>query len=139
MLFFFFSSRRRHTRCALVTGVQTCALPISYHGSAISPVVSQASIAAWNDEAHVIENRRLYREKFEAVVPILKPVLDVSWPDAAFYLWAQTPYDEADFVRDLYGATGVTALPGSFLAREAPGTNPATRRIRLPCVDTGRT
>src|SRR3546814_2426152 len=34
VLIFFFSSRRRHTRCALVTGVQTCALPISVHGSA---------------------------------------------------------------------------------------------------------
>ncbi|MGB3291219.1 MAG: succinyldiaminopimelate transaminase [Burkholderiaceae bacterium] len=106
----------------------------TYHGSAISPVVSQASIAAWGDEAHVVENRRLYREKFEAVVPILKPVLDLDWPDAAFYLWARTPGDDADFVRDLYGATGVTALPGSFLAREAHGVNPGAGRIRIALV-----
>ncbi|MFW7341209.1 succinyldiaminopimelate transaminase [Pollutimonas sp. H1-120] len=106
----------------------------TYHGSAISPVVSQASIAAWNDEAHVIENRRLYREKFDAVVPILKPVLDLDWPDAAFYLWARTPCDDTDFVRDLYGATGVTALPGSYLAREAHGMNPGARRIRIALV-----
>jgi N-succinyldiaminopimelate aminotransferase len=106
----------------------------TYHGSAISAVVSRASIAAWGDETHVIENRRLYREKFEAVVPILAPVLNVGWPDASFYLWAQTPYADADFVRDLYGATGVTALPGSFLAREAHGINPGSGRIRIALV-----
>jgi N-succinyldiaminopimelate aminotransferase len=106
----------------------------TYHGSAISPVVSQASIAAWNDEAHVIENRRLYREKFEAVIPILKPALDLDWPDAAFYLWARTPCGDSEFVRDLYGATGVTALPGSYLAREAHGENPGAGRIRIALV-----
>lgn len=106
----------------------------TYHGSAMSPVVSQASIAAWNDEAHVVDNRRLYREKFDAVLPILEPVLGVSLPDASFYLWAQTPCSDTDFVRDLYGATGVTALPGSFLAREAHGVNPGANRIRLALV-----
>ncbi|AEC19266.1 N-succinyl-L,L-diaminopimelate aminotransferase [Pusillimonas sp. T7-7] len=106
----------------------------TYHGSAMSPVVSQASIAAWNDEAHVVDNRRLYREKFDAVLPILEPVLGVSRPDASFYLWAQTPCSDTDFVRDLYGATGVTALPGSFLAREAHGVNPGANRIRLALV-----
>jgi N-succinyldiaminopimelate aminotransferase len=106
----------------------------TYHGSAMSPVVSGASIAAWNDEAHVIENRRLYREKFQAVVPLLQPVLNVGWPDASFYLWAQTPYADDDFVRDLYGATGVTTLPGSYLAREAHGINPGTNRIRIALV-----
>lgn len=106
----------------------------TYHGSAMSPVVSQASIAAWSDEAHVAENRRLYREKFAAVVPVLAPALDIAWPDASFYLWAQTPYDDARFVRDLYAATAVTALPGSFLAREAHGINPGAGRIRIALV-----
>lgn len=106
----------------------------TYHGSAMSPVVSQASIAAWNDESHVVANRQLYREKFEAVLPILEPVLGVSRPDASFYLWAQTPCSDTDFVRDLYGATGVTALPGSFLAREAHGVNPGANRVRLALV-----
>lgn len=106
----------------------------TYHGSAMSPVVAQASIAAWNDEAHVIDNRRLYREKFDAVLPILAPVLGVDRPDASFYLWAQTPGPDTDFVRDLYGATGVTALPGSFLAREAHGVNPGASRIRIALV-----
>ncbi|MEO6984448.1 MAG: succinyldiaminopimelate transaminase [Paralcaligenes sp.] len=106
----------------------------TYHGSAISAVVSQASVAAWGDETHVIENRRLYREKFEAIVPLLKPLLNVEWPDASFYLWAKTPYSDLDFARDLYGATAVTVLPGSFLAREAHGVNPGTNRIRIALV-----
>lgn len=106
----------------------------TYHGSAMSPVVSQASIAAWTDETHVLENRRLYLEKFQAVVPILQPVLNVNWPDASFYLWAETPYADDDFVRDLYGATGVTVLPGSYLAREAHGVNPGSNRIRIALV-----
>lgn len=106
----------------------------TYHGCAMSPVVSHASIAAWNDEAHVIENRRLYREKFEAVLPILQPVLNVNWPDASFYLWAETPYADDDFVRDLYGATSITTLPGSYLAREAHGVNPGANRMRIALV-----
>src|SRR5690606_38571355 len=106
----------------------------TYHGGAISAVVAQASIAAWGDEAHVLNNRRLYREKFEAVVPLLSSVLNTDWPDAAFYLWAETPYDDGAFVQDLYAATAVTALPGSYLAREAHGVNPGTNRIRIALV-----
>ncbi|TEA78042.1 succinyldiaminopimelate transaminase [Allopusillimonas ginsengisoli] len=106
----------------------------TYHGSAMSAVVSDASIAAWQDEAHVVENRRLYREKFEAVLPVLGPLMGTGWPDASFYLWAQTPGSDTDFVRDLYGATGVTALPGSFLARSAHGVNPGAGRIRIALV-----
>ncbi|NLY28473.1 MAG: succinyldiaminopimelate transaminase [Alcaligenaceae bacterium] len=106
----------------------------TYHGSAMSPVVANASIAAWNDEEHVIQNRRLYLEKFQAVIPILEPVLNVGWPDASFYLWAQTPCNDTDFVRDLFGATHVTVLPGSYLAREAHGVNPGANRIRIALV-----
>ncbi len=106
----------------------------TYHGSAMSPVVSRASVAAWNDEAHVAENRRLYRNKFEAVYPILKPVLDVEMPDAGFYLWAGTPGGDEDLTRELYAATAVTVLPGSYLAREAHGINPGTGRIRIALV-----
>ncbi len=106
----------------------------TYHGSAMSPLVSAASIAAWTDEAHVKDNRRLYREKFEAVLPILRNVLDVQRPQASFYLWAATPGSDTAFARDLYGRTGVTVLPGSFLAREAHGVNPGQGRIRLALV-----
>ncbi len=106
----------------------------TYHGSAMSLVTARASIAAWNDEAHVQENRRLYREKFDAVLPILGPVLGVERPRAAFFLWAPTPCEDTSFVRDLHAATGVTTLPGSYLAREAHGVNPGSRRIRIALV-----
>lgn len=106
----------------------------TYHGSAISPVVSQASIAAWADEAHVVENRRMYREKFDAVVPLLSPMLNVQRPQAGFYLWAETPYADTDFTCDLYTHTAITVLPGSFLARSAHGVNPGANRIRIALV-----
>lgn len=110
----------------------------TYHGGAMSPVVQTASIAAWADEAHVEENRRLYREKFNQVTPALARVMDVRLPDASFYLWAGIPeslgLDDADFARELYAATGVTVLPGSYLAREANGRNPGAGRVRMALV-----
>lgn len=110
----------------------------TYHGGAMSPVVQTASIAAWADEAHVEENRRLYREKFNQVTPVLARVMDVRLPDASFYLWAGIPeslgLDDADFTRELYAATGVTVLPGSYLAREANGRNPGAGRVRMALV-----
>ena len=106
----------------------------TYHGSAMSPVVSAASIAAWHDEAHVIENRAQYRAKFDAVLPILQPVLDVARPDASFYLWAGTPGDDAVFVRDLLTHTNVTLLPGSYVGRVINGVNPGQNRIRIALV-----
>ena len=106
----------------------------TYHGSAMSPAVAAASIAAWNDEGHVIANRREYAKKFSALQPRLARVLPCAMPDAAFYLWAATPGDDATFARDLYAAENVTVLPGSFLAREAHGTNPGRHRIRIALV-----
>ena len=116
----------------------------TYHGGAMSPVVQAASIAAWNDEAHVVENRRLYREKFAQVTPLLAEVLDVALPDASFYLWAGVPQrfashtpglgaDEA-FARELLAQYNVTALPGSYLARTVQGANPGAGRVRLALV-----
>ena len=106
----------------------------TYHGSALSPVVSAASIAAWQDEAHVIDNRQQYRAKFDAVLPILEPVLNVKRPDASFYLWAGTKGPDADFVRDLLTHTNVTTLPGSFVGRTVNGVNPGQNRIRIALV-----
>lgn len=110
----------------------------TYHGSAMGGAVQAASAAAWGDEAHVQENRRLYRDKFAQVMPILQPVMDVRLPDASFYLWAGVPPafggDDAAFARALYAACHVTVLPGSFLAREAAGFNPGAGRVRLALV-----
>ncbi|MDP3652760.1 MAG: succinyldiaminopimelate transaminase [Rhodoferax sp.] len=106
----------------------------TYHGSAMSPVVQAASIAAWNDEQHVVDNRAQYREKFAQVTPLLANVLDVALPDAGFYLWARVEGLDTDFARDLLALYNVTVLPGSYLAREAQGSNPGAHRIRMALV-----
>jgi N-succinyldiaminopimelate aminotransferase len=102
----------------------------------MSPPVQTASIVAWQDEQHVIDNRRLYKEKFDTALEILKPVMDVERPDAAFYLWARTPLPDPEFTRRLYEAQAVSVLPGSYLARDAHGTNPGTNRVRIALVSS---
>jgi N-succinyldiaminopimelate aminotransferase len=107
----------------------------TYHGCGMGLPVQHASIAAWNDEAHVRENRALYREKFDAVVPMLAPVLDAPQPDAAFYLWARVPGgDDELFARDLFAATHVTVLPGRYLSRESHGVDPGRGYVRMALV-----
>jgi len=106
----------------------------TYHGCAMNPAVQAASIAAWNDEEHVAENRRLYNEKFTQVVEILKPVLPVVMPDASFYLWLQVPIADTTFAQQLHRDYNVTVLPGSFLAREVRGINPGENYVRIALV-----
>lgn len=107
----------------------------TYHGCAMSPAVQAASITAWNDEAHVVENRRLYSEKFKTIAPMLKQVWPgVEMPDAAFYLWIQTGQDDTKLALQLYRELNITVLPGSYLAREAHGVNPGKGFIRMALV-----
>jgi len=106
----------------------------TYHGCAMPPPTQAASARAWGDEAHVRENRRLYREKFDAVLDVLGPVLKVQRPQAGFYLWPETPIDDNEFAAQLFAAQNVTVLPGSFLSRDAHGTNPGKRRVRMALV-----
>ena len=110
----------------------------TYHGSAMGPAVQAASIAAWNDEQHVIDNRAQYRQKFAQVTPLLERVMPVSLPDAGFYLWAQVPehlgMSDTDFARQLLAQYNVTVLPGSYLAREVHGANPGAQRVRMALV-----
>ena len=114
----------------------------TYHGSAMSPIVQAASVAAWADEAHVVDNRAQYRAKFAQVTPILATVMDVALPDAGFYLWAGVPKafkgDDEAFSRDLFAAYNVVVLPGSYLARDSHGSNPDNNpgrgRIRMALV-----
>ena len=106
----------------------------TYHGCAMPVQTQLASIAAWQDEAHVRENRDLYRAKYDAVLEILQPVLDVQRPDGSFYLWAKVPGSDADFTRDLYEAEHVTVVPGSYLSREVDGVNPGAGRVRMALV-----
>lgn len=102
----------------------------TYHGSAMSLAVQKASIAAWNDEEHVRENRRLYAEKFDAVLPVLK----AERPGGGFYVWLRTPIDDTEFVRRLHHEYNVLVLPGSFLGREVNGTNPGANHVRIALV-----
>jgi N-succinyldiaminopimelate aminotransferase len=109
----------------------------TYQGGAMSPSVQAASIAAWNDETHVEENRAKYRAKFAHVTPLLREVMDVVLPDAGFYLWAdvsRTGLSDTEFARRLHAEYNVTVLPGSYLARDAHGSNPGRNRIRMALV-----
>ena len=115
----------------------------TYHGGAMSPVVQAASRAAWDDEQHVVANRALYRTKFEQITPLLASVMDVKLPDAGFYLWAGVPAafggSDTEFSRQLLAQYNVVVLPGSYLAREAPGPdgrphNPGAGRVRMALV-----
>ena len=111
----------------------------TYHGGAMSPIVQAASRAAWDDEAHVVTNRALYRDKFAQVTPLLEPHFDVRLPDAGFYLWAGIPPsidggDDVAFARGLLAQYNVAVLPGSLLARDAHGLNPGAGRVRLALV-----
>ncbi len=106
----------------------------TYHGNAMSTPVQAASIAAWKDEAHVRENRRLYATKFAKATPIIAGALQTAQPEAAFYLWARTPIDDTEYARRLFAERNVTVLPGSFLARTRDGLNPGAGFVRIALV-----
>jgi N-succinyldiaminopimelate aminotransferase len=114
--------------------IESFALYRTYHGSAMNPAVQAASIAAWNDEDHVAENRRMYADKFTRVMEILNPVLPVTRPEAGFYLWIHTPIADTRFAQSLYRDYNVAVLPGSYLARSADGINPGENFVRLALV-----
>jgi N-succinyldiaminopimelate aminotransferase len=106
----------------------------TYHGCAMPVQTQLASVAAWNDEVHVRANRALYREKFDAVLEILSPVMDVQRPDGSFYLWPNVAGDDAAFCRDLFEQEHVTVVPGSYLSRDVDGVNPGAGRVRMALV-----
>jgi N-succinyldiaminopimelate aminotransferase len=106
----------------------------TYHGNAMSPPVQSASIAAWKDESHVVENRRLYAQKFAQAQPVITRRLPCAMPDAAFYLWARSPIDDAEYARRLLAERNVTVLPGSYLSRSVGGRNPGAGYVRIALV-----
>ncbi len=114
--------------------IQKFMLYRTYHGCAMSPTIQAASAVAWADEAHVLENRALYRSKFAQVLPLLQSVLDVQAPDAAFYCWAKSAISDTELATQLYRELNITVLPGSFLARPAHGQNPGAHYIRMALV-----
>ena len=108
----------------------------TYQGCAMSLPIQAASVAAWKDERHVMENRRLYREKFDTALDILSSAIEVERPEAAFYLWVRTPGSDTEFTRRLFESQAVTVLPGSYLARDAQGINPGNNQVRIALVSS---
>ena len=106
----------------------------TYHGSAMSLAVQAASVAAWNDESHVEENRRLYAQKFDRVLPMVRPPLAAERPQGGFYMWLRAPIDDSEFARRLHAQYNVLVLPGSFLARTVRGANPGANHVRIALV-----
>jgi N-succinyldiaminopimelate aminotransferase len=106
----------------------------TYHGSAMSLAVQAASVAAWSDEEHVRQNRRLYAEKYREVLPLVRAPLATYMPQGGFYLWVRTPIDDREFARQLQQEYNVLVLPGSFLARDAQGENPGKNHVRIALV-----
>jgi N-succinyldiaminopimelate aminotransferase len=106
----------------------------TYQGCAMSPPIQAASTVAWSDEEHVKQNRELYTKKFDAVLEIISPIINVRRPDAAFYLWPETPMLDEDFARELFRQQNVTVLPGSYLSRKYEGINPGQNRVRMALV-----
>ena len=106
----------------------------TYHGCALPPATQTASTVAWSDEAHVVENRNLYRQKFEQVLALLSDTLAPQKPQAGFYLWAKTPISDTEFAQRLYAEQNVTVLPGRFLARDHGEGNPGENRVRMALV-----
>ncbi|MGA9852394.1 MAG: succinyldiaminopimelate transaminase [Gammaproteobacteria bacterium] len=106
----------------------------TYHGCAVPVPVQIASIRAWDDDRHVLKNRRLYQAKFTAAMEILGSVMDVHYPPAAFYLWPRTPIDDERFAQELFARQNVTALPGSYLSRPGSKGDPGKNRLRISLV-----
>ncbi|MDH5517234.1 MAG: succinyldiaminopimelate transaminase [Gammaproteobacteria bacterium] len=106
----------------------------TYHGCALPPTHQIASIAAWQDEQHVRQNRMFYTEKFKAVIDILQPVIEVQMPAASFYIWLKTPVCEQEFAKQLFATQNVTVLPGSYLSRDNNGFNPGAGHVRMALV-----
>jgi N-succinyldiaminopimelate aminotransferase len=114
--------------------IQKFLLYRTYHGSAMSLAVQAASVAAWSDEEHVADNRRLYREKYRAVLPLVRAPLETEMPGGGFYLWIRTPIDDAKFAQGLHAQYNVLVLPGSFLARTTKSGNPGANHVRVALV-----
>jgi N-succinyldiaminopimelate aminotransferase len=106
----------------------------TYHGCAMPIPTQRASITAWSDDEHVRANRAQYRRKFDRMIPVLQPVIDVDRPAGGFYLWLNVGGDDAAFTAELFAAQNVTVVPGSYLARATARGNPGAGFVRISLV-----
>lgn len=106
----------------------------NYAGAPLPLPLQAAAAAVWDDEAHVIENRAKYAEKFEIADRIFGNVAGYTSPEAGFFLWLPVEDDEEAAVK-LWRETGVKVLPGGYLAQDVPGKeNPGKKYIRAALV-----
>jgi len=105
----------------------------NYAGSPLPMPLQHAAARLWADEAHVVENRRLYHEKYALADEILGNLPGYHSPEAGFFLWLPVADGEAAALR-LWQQTGVRVLPGAYLGQEAAGGNPGRGYIRVAMV-----
>lgn len=105
----------------------------AYAGAPMPLALQRVSASVWADEAHVVENRRLYAEKYTVADSIFADVPGYKGPEAGFFLWLQVEDGEAATLR-LWQETGVRVLPGSYLSRDTDGENPGKNYIRVAMV-----
>ena len=105
----------------------------AYSGAPLPLPLQRVAQAVWSDEAHVVENRDLYREKYRIADDIFKDVQGYIAPDAGFFLWLPVDDGEAATIK-LWRETGVKVLPGAYLSRDVDGINPGQHYIRVALV-----
>ena len=105
----------------------------SYGGAATPLPVLAAAAALWRDEAHVDENRRLYRAKVDMAEAALGGRFGFRRPEGGFFLWLEVGDGEQAALR-LWREAGIRVLPGAYLARTAEGVNPGQAFIRVALV-----
>ena len=105
----------------------------TYSGAPLPLPLQRAATKVWADEAHVIENRALYAEKFEMADEIFAGVPGYNSPEAGFFLWIEVGDGEAAALK-LWQDTGVRVLPGAYLSRDVQGANPGKNYIRVALV-----
>lgn len=110
----------------------------TYHGATLGAHVQAASIAAWRDEAHVRDNRQRYRDKYDAVMPLIEPLCDVERPAGSFYLWPAFNADDEVLTIAALRDENLRVVPGRYLGRDAGGVNPGRGRLRLSLVASTR-
>ncbi|WP_095588736.1 aminotransferase class I/II-fold pyridoxal phosphate-dependent enzyme [Actibacterium ureilyticum] len=124
-------------RSGFVAGGPECIARIkqlrAYAGAPLPLPLQQVAARVWADEAHVVENRALYAEKFAIADEVLGDVPGYQPPQAGFFLWLPVA-DGEQAALQAWRETGVRVLPGAYLARDTAAGNPGKSFIRVAMV-----